>query len=210
MKTTNGFTLAEMLIALVLVGIIAAMVIPQLLFSIQGKIARSKVQSTVAAVENSIQALSMNGALGSGVNAQSWSAALILPNDGALNGRDVTQSAYGCGQSKIFVASPVYGSNAKAIDLKSDTEVVIYSPITGSSSASTVTVNGPEDGSVNICIDPYPSSTDIHPVYVGAAKITPNGGTAIKFDWTQTDYILGTNALSNTPNANRVAADTML
>ena len=101
-----GFTLAEVLITLVIIGVIAAMTVPTLMNNTNAQEYRSALKKAIAGLN---QALTLNYAL-EGLSAQDYSDGAALVNDvfkrrmSVIDGNDAFTTA-DCGGSAVFTTA---------------------------------------------------------------------------------------------------------
>ena len=162
MKANKGFTLAEMLIALVLVGVIAALVIPKLLLSTGAKAATSKVQAAASSIEQLVLNPDPN-------NAADWSTYLKTSLNGA---KSLTVPASETATGGCAGGTSPNANVSNYIVLKDGT-IIAYG--TGSAVATQATVPFMGTGVVDVCIDPAPAASSQG--YTG--RITITNGTPV-------------------------------
>ena len=170
MKANKGFTLAEMLIALVLVGVIASMVVPKLLLSTGDKQLVSKLQTTAASIEQLISLRDPN-------STANWVNYLAAGLNGKVTaaGSALTIANSGCAAGNAVADKSTY------VTLKDGTVVAIgtsaaLAAAAGDAVQGELTATG--SGNIAICIDPAPAANSAR--YFGMASITNGAG---KVDW---------------------------
>ena len=177
-----GFTLAEVLITLVIIGVIAAMTVPTLMNNTNAQEYRSALKKAIAGVN---QALTLNYAL-EGLSANDYSTGTDLVNDvfkrrmSVIDGGDAFTDSTLCSGSDVFTTADGmifcvkdFVSNPNNDDQTSPCNSYNTAPCTNGGANLWIDVNGvkkPNKATVNST-----RPRDIYQAQIYAQKVVPYG-----------------------------------